>query len=287
MRSVWLAVAGATAAATVGVSRRWLREQRGKRADRLAVMPSHHGLDSETVTLEAVDGTPLHAWFVAAAPGAPVVVLVHGYGSHGGDLLGVAKQLQDGGLATLLLDVRGHGRSPWNQRPSPEVFSEDLGAAIDWAVTHSGGSPVALLGHSMGGSAAIRAAASRSGIGALVTVAAVADPTLTNMGWWPASFNRTMIERVAKRQGADPSRHFARHLIGDVTAPILLVHGEADRLIPIRHGEVLAQAAPDATFVRVAGAGHADLAAFSSAILTVVAFLQAALGAPGAVGLRQ
>jgi uncharacterized protein len=49
-----------------------------------------------------------------------------------------------------------------------------------------------------------------------------------------------------------------------VRGEITLIHGERDTLIPIGHAERLAQRAPQARLVRVAGAGHGDLQAFEA-----------------------
>lgn len=56
-------------------------------------------------------------------------------------------------------------------------------------------------------------------------------------------------------------------------SPLLLVHGEADGLIPIEHSEQLLAVAPQAMLLRLPGAGHADLhrfGAYTEALLTAL-----------------
>lgn len=47
--------------------------------------------------------------------------------------------------------------------------------------------------------------------------------------------------------------------VARLRAPLLLVHGEADRLIPIHHSDEVAHAAPQASLLRLPGAGHGDV----------------------------
>ncbi len=252
-----------------------LREQR---RERLAARPEQHGLVARDLTLTSVAGTPLHAWWVPGRRGGPVVVVVHGYASHAGDLLPVAPALVAAGMSVLLLDCRGHGRSPWEQRPSPATFTEDVDVALAWLREHGEDGPVALLGHSMGGSAVIRAAEQHEHqVQAVVAVAAVADPTLTAIGWWPAAVNRVLIDRMARRTGVDPSQHFADRVVARLQVPVLLVHGEADRIVPVVHARALAAANPDAELVLLPEATHADVDGYAEAFPRVIDFLRRCL----------
>ena len=55
--------------------------------------------------------------------------------------------------------------------------------------------------------------------------------------------------------------------------PVLLIHGEKDKLIPIHHAEKLFEALPSAQFVRVTEAGHSDVHQFPSVRQALVAAL--------------
>jgi len=55
----------------------------------------------------------------------------------------------------------------------------------------------------------------------------------------------------------------ARSRISGIAAPVLFVHGEADRIVPIRFGQALYQAARDPREAHwIAGGGHDDLLSF-------------------------
>jgi len=75
---------------------------------------------------------------------------------------------------------------------------------------------------------------------------------------------RAMIEEDYDRSGglASATNHFLIHgggpqrTVRDLVAPLLVIHGTADPIFPIEHGEVLAGAAPGARLVRIEGGGH-------------------------------
>lgn len=59
-----------------------------------------------------------------------------------------------------------------------------------------------------------------------------------------------------------------------IRCPTLVVHGEADTIIPMRHGEALARAVGErARFAAIPGAGHNDLLAAPAAWSQIGAFL--------------
>ena len=71
----------------------------------------------------------------------------------------------------------------------------------------------------------------------------------------------------AELEGGEPSRH----RLGAIAVPTLVIHGTADPLFPIAHGEALAEEIPGARLMRLEGAGHglerADHDAVARAIL--------------------
>lgn len=250
-----------------------------ERSQRRLRGPADVGLASEDVELTSTVGSRLHAWWVPAGPGpAPVVLLVHGLASHAGDLLPLAPLLHGAGFHVLLLDLRGHGRSEHpGDRPRPPHLVDDVATAITWVRRRDDVRGIGLVGHSIGGSVALQAAAGDTRIAAVVAVAAVADPTLSRIGWWPAWVSRVLLATIARREGIDPTRTFAVRRIRDVRARVLLVHGESDRVIPVVHAHALRRARPDAELVLVPDAGHASFDAFAPAMERALDFLGGAL----------
>ncbi|WP_430681815.1 alpha/beta fold hydrolase [Mesorhizobium australafricanum] len=75
---------------------------------------------------------------------------------------------------------------------------------------------------------------------------------------------RAMIEEDYDRSGglATATNHFLlkgggpQRTVRDLRVPLLVIHGSADPLFPIEHGEALARAVPGARLVRIEGGGH-------------------------------
>jgi alpha-beta hydrolase superfamily lysophospholipase len=111
-----------------------------------------------TNTVTTRDGLTLVAevWR-PAGPARAVVVLIHGFSAHCGNFRHVASALGAAGMATVLFDSRGHGRSQGRRGFVRRFsdYSDDLGLVLALARASVPGAPVALLGHSQGGAVAL------------------------------------------------------------------------------------------------------------------------------------
>lgn len=85
----------------------------------------------------------------------PPVVLLHGLLGQGKNLATAASALAGRGYRVTMLDLPGHGRSPWSER----IDYPSLAAAVARELDDLG--PVALLGHSLGGKTAMQVALRR------------------------------------------------------------------------------------------------------------------------------
>lgn len=104
-------------------------------------------MPGEIHTLQRADGTTIHAE-VFGEPDAPVLVLTHGWGTDEAEWYYAKKQLA-GRFRIITWDLAGLGRtSPWaDNRVTLERMATDLRAVL----ALSGGKPVILVGHSIGG----------------------------------------------------------------------------------------------------------------------------------------
>ena len=123
-------------------------------------------------TFPAFDGTTIHhqAWLPDGGARA-VIVLVHGLGEHSGRYRHVAQVLVDAGYAVHALDHRGHGRSSGKRAfvKHYDEFLRDLHQFRRMVEAEHPGTPLVLLGHSMGGNIAVGyTLAHQDGIAALV-----------------------------------------------------------------------------------------------------------------------
>ena len=210
---------------------------------------SGHGELAE-VELATSDGLALAAWHWPAEPrgelAAVTVVVLHGNAGHRGDRLPWMGALASTGSGVLLPDYRGYGGNPGS--PTEAGLYRDGEAAVRWVREHVGGR-VVLLGQSLGGGVAVEVAA-RAGVDGLIlqnAAASLVDVAADAYPWLPA--------RLLMRD-----RFEAERRIPDVRCPLLAIHGERDRVVPLELGRRLFEAANEPkTWWPVPGAGHDDL----------------------------
>lgn len=223
--------------------------------------------EMRTVTLHTEDGLELAAWYRPARPGRATIVYFHGNAGHLGYRAGRVRPYLDAGYGVLLVEYRGYGGNPG--RPSEEGLYRDGRAAL--AYLAGGGVAVrclVLYGESLGGGVAVQLAVeqARKGTpaGAVVLEApltSVADIGARHMPFVPV---RTLLK--------DRFNILAK--VVEIEAPLLIVHGENDRVVPIGSGRALyAAALPPKDSLWVAGGGHEDLDRFGLQQV-VIAFVE-------------
>jgi pimeloyl-ACP methyl ester carboxylesterase len=231
--------------------------------------PADIGIPFEDIRFPTARGLSLHGWWVPGGrPGrSPVVLLVHGWGRNVERMLPYVGMLHPAGCHLLAFDARHHGLSDPDGHASMPKFSEDIRAAVALVAARPDVDPerVAVLGLSIGGSAAIHAAAHDHRIRAVVTAGAFADPrdAMITFGRWqwlvapalPLAF-RFMEWRVGARfRDIAPEAVIAR-----AAARFLLVHGDADTVVPVAHAHRLKAAAGErASLWVIPGRGHSDV----------------------------
>jgi uncharacterized protein len=195
--------------------------------------------------LVSKDGLKLAAAYRPSSGGLPTILFFHG----NGDSLAGAEQathaLGAAGYGLLLVEYRGYAGNPGS--PGEAELYRDGRAALAW-LNRRGIGPrcVVAIGNSLGAGVATQVAVGAP-LGGLVLVSgftSMADVVAPLYPWLPA--------RILLRDRFDN-----RAKIGRVEAPILLLHGTADRLIPARHSIALAGAARKARLGLVPGEGHA------------------------------
>jgi len=226
-------------------------------------------------------GQPLRGWLLRPETdlGGPVVVLVHGWGSSHGRMTILARPLLDSGHPVFLFDVRHHGEAPMAPFVTVRQFRDDTRAAVHEMKAAYPDRPVVLIGHSMGGSAAVLAVAEGAEVDGLVSVAAPAD--LWSV--WSDHFDRRglpgrWIVRLLNpfwryRAGASFRTLQPDMRAQEVDIPFLILHGDRDKSVPVHHAHVLAgRAGKDALILE--GEGHTDLLGHEVLRQAVLDFLQ-------------
>ncbi len=211
--------------------------------------PARAGLaEMASMVLTTEDRLSLVAWYKAPAAGAAVIVLFHGNAGTIADRAFKARPLLDAGFGLLLVEYRGYGGNPGS--PSESGLYADGRAALAFLDGLGiGADRIVLYGESLGCAVAVELAAARP-FAALVLEAPFTSIPDVAAGHYPY----LPVRWLAKDRFASIAK------IGRVQAPLLLIHGERDNVVPIRFGRRLYEAAPEpkrALFL--ATAGHNDL----------------------------
>ena len=213
------------------------------------VPPETYGLKAEEVWLTTSDGVRINGWFFPGAESSKVLLFFHGNAENIGTGLGRTKVLSTLGLNIFAVDYRGYGKSEGS--PDEAGVYRDAGAAYRYLTGERGFRPkdVIIHGVSLGGAVAIDLA-SRVECGGLI-----AESTFTSARAMARhAFLIPLFAYVPKSQFKSVSK------IASVRAPVLIIHGQRDELIPFSMGEQLYRAAPaPKSFTPIENAGHNDV----------------------------
>lgn len=217
----------------------------------------------EVVSYPTADGLTLNGWFHAARDNRPTIVYFHGNSGHHGQRAVLVQPYLDAGYGILLAGYRGYGGNPG--RPDEQGLYADGRAAL--AELAGMGIPIdraVLFGESLGTGVAVQMAVEHPVAGLILQspFTSTVDVGQDKVPWLPVGILMTdSFDSLSK--------------IDRISVPLLLVHGEADRVVPARFGRRLFEAANEpkaACFVP--GVGHNDLNGFGIADI-VLRFLAA------------
>ncbi len=180
------------------------------------------------IKIETADGETLVGWYMAAQLGCPTMLMFHGNAGHVGKAGWQYGRIHEAGVGMLAVSWRGYAGS--TGKPSEAGLYADAQASYD-ALREMGVTPdqIVIHGFSLGSSPATLIA-SRNPSTALILEAPF--------------FSAVRMAR--ERLPIYPTGLMLRHkyptnqYIGDVDAPLLIVHGSADSVIPAKHSEDLA-----------------------------------------------
>ncbi|MFV0294759.1 MAG: alpha/beta hydrolase [Hyphomicrobiaceae bacterium] len=244
---VLLYVAVATAA--------WLGQRRLMYVpDSTRVSPERVGLANvKELILQAPDGARLLAWRTPAAEGFPTILYLHG---NAGNLAGRAdrfRRYQQRGYGLLMMSWRGYSGSTGHPTEAHNVAD----ARLAYEHLRAEGIPasnIVVYGESLGSGVAVQLAASEP-VGAVVLDApytSIVDVAALAYPYLPV---RPLLL----------DRYESNRYIGRVHAPVLILHGERDTIIPVRMGKTLfALANEPRKLALFPEGGHVDLDDFGA-----------------------
>ncbi|KGP64222.1 hypothetical protein EP47_03995 [Legionella norrlandica] len=178
--------------------------------------------DMHVVSLHTKDNLPIKSWYKSAVKHRPTILYLHGNAGHIGYRMPLARQFIDAGLGVFLLEYRGYGGNPG--KPTEKGLYEDGRAAIQFLAQNGISSRYLILyGESIGTGVATKLATEHP-----VCAVILQSPftSLTNLAHYhyPLSFLKpwdqyNSLERIKK-----------------INAPLLVLHGKLDQIIPYQEG---------------------------------------------------
>jgi uncharacterized protein len=222
--------------------------------------PDRAGLDYRDLEFVTEDAERLHGWWIGAEPESlGHLLLCHGNAGNVGDRVLHAALLTGAGFDVLLFDYRGYGRS--SGRPSEDGTYRDARGALACLLEQPGVDPrrVVYLGESLGGAVAVDLALQRSPAGLVLLSAFTGVRALGRLHYpfIPAALV--------------PDAYPTLRRIRELQAPLLVLHGDRDEIVPLSQGRALFEAAPGSRHMHVfPGLGHNDLVPLGGAKLAQV-----------------
>ena len=221
------------------------------------------------VTLTTTDGLVLTSWYAApTAPGRAIIVYFQGNAGTIADRVAKVLPFVADGHGVLLTGYRGYGGNPGT--PTERGLLADARLALKFALAEAGAArPVVLFGESLGSGVAVQLAAGHAQgkepvtdepvTGAPVAAVVLEAPFTSAATVGQAAYPFLPVKLLIR----DRFDSLAR--IAAIGAPLLIVHGERDRVVPVVQGRrLLAAAQAPKTGHFLPGAGHNDLAAYGA-----------------------
>jgi uncharacterized protein len=214
----------------------WTRT--GRRAAGADERASRHAIRSGASVLDAVLVEP------ASGSSKSAVLLCHGIGETVEQWFGVQQLLAAHGVASLVFDYSGYGKS--TGRPDWDQFEQDAVTAFDALRDLAPGLQLSVIGFSLGSGVAT---AIINQLGARRLVLCEAFTSFRNAAtaaWVPKPLSLLV-----------PPIWHAEQPLAKCKTPVLVVHGERDRLFPLwMSSELAAFCTPTAEVIEVPGISH-------------------------------
>jgi pimeloyl-ACP methyl ester carboxylesterase len=216
-------------------------------------LPSRVGTSPQAAGLSGVseerivtsDGETIVLWHAEPRPGMPTILFFHGNGGELADRVGRMSYYQSRGFGALFVSYRGYGASTGS--PTEQGLMADALAAYGFLLAR-GVTPenIAVVGESLGTGVAVQLAAQKPVAAvALEAPFTAASDAGAEIYWW------LPVRLLMKDQFR------SRDHIAAVKAPLLIQHGERDRVIPAVQGRALfAMANEPKELVIIPDAGH-------------------------------
>ena len=209
--------------------------------------PREFGARFDAITLSTADGERLHAWSMPAGAPRAYVVYFHGNGGNLSVWAPILVALPQRGYSVVAVDYRGYGLS--TGQPSERGLYRDVDAVLEYAWQHrEPGVPIVYWGRSLGTAMAAHAASVKP-----------PDRVILEAGFPDAATLVRSSPLLAFLTLFSSYRFATAALMRGVSAPVLVMHGDRDSVIPFDVGRALFDRLEGPKqFVTIRGGDHND-----------------------------
>lgn len=203
----------------------------------------------------------------------PYVLFSHGWASSGARIAAWVPALRDAGFAVVAFDQVAHGASPGRRATLPLFADVLMSVGARFGPAH------AVIGHSLGGAAAMLALARGLEAQRAILVAPAADPVAAAHRFArTVGLGRALCERMMagfhSRLGISFDEQRADRTAPFIGRPALIVHDVADTVVPWEEGECYARHWPGARLLSTQGLGHSRVLTEPDVVEAAVRFLR-------------
>ena len=247
-------------------------------------------LHAQPVRFATPPGGSVSGWFAPGVPGRGAVLLLHGVRGSRQSMVARALWLQREGVATLAIDLPGHGESPAPRITFGANESHAVPAALAWIARRCPGERIGAIGVSLGAASLVLARPDPAPAAVVLesmypTIEdAVADRLALHVAAPAAALAPLLLWQMPWRLGVTTAQLRPIDALPALRAPLLVAAGDADRHTTLAETERLfaAATATDKSLWIVPGAAHVDLHAYAPAEYErrVGGFLQRGLRTP-------
>lgn len=199
-------------------------------------------------------GLTLKGWYIPSKNGA-VVIFVHGHASNRNEFLEDAAFVTAAGYGALLFDLRNHGESEGNLTTLGLNEALDVKSAVAFirAQPETAHAKIAVFAHSMGAGASILAVSETPEVNALIVESPytslednISDGVRELTGLPPFPFAPLVVFFAQHETGLNLQSVRPVNVIGQISPrAVLFIHGEKDKLIPVKNSYALYAAAKE------------------------------------------
>ena len=223
------------------------------------------------VSMTTPDGVPLSAWLInPQLTNGSAVILLHGLGDNRLGMMGYARLFLGHGFTVLLPDARGHGVSGGSLVTYGLLERNDIHQWINLLQAQVHPQCIFGLGESMGAAELLQSLATHPDFCAVAAESPFADfreIAYDRMGqafhtgpWLGRTLLRPVVEvaflRVRWKYGLDMQTISPEQSIAKSKVPVLLIHGQSDSNIPVRHSRMIHTRDPNTVLWEVPDADH-------------------------------